>query len=63
MFAAFPCRFYRPPVGALNVVRCASAGDVNVGMVDRGGQLEVEVNQARGLTAKPGSKNMPGTLD
>uniref|UniRef100_A0AAQ4PZJ8 C2 domain-containing protein n=1 Tax=Gasterosteus aculeatus aculeatus TaxID=481459 RepID=A0AAQ4PZJ8_GASAC len=38
-----------------------SMGDVNVGMVDRGGQLEVEVNQARGLTAKPGSKNMPAT--
>lgn len=38
-----------------------SIGDVNVGMVDRGGQLEVEVNQARGLTPKPGSKNIPGT--
>ena len=38
-----------------------SAGDVHVGMVDRGGQLEVEVNQARGLTPKPGSKNIPGT--
>ncbi|CAL8297580.1 unnamed protein product [Lota lota] len=36
-------------------------GDVNVGMVDRGGQLEVEVNQARGLTRKPGSKNTPAT--
>lgn len=41
---------------------CAlSAGDVHVGMVDRGGQLEVEVNQARGLIPKPGSKNIPGT--
>lgn len=30
-------------------------------MVDRGGQLEVEVNQARRLTPKPGSKNIPGT--
>ncbi|CAL8364293.1 unnamed protein product [Arctogadus glacialis] len=38
-----------------------SMGDVNVGMVDRGGQLEVEVNQARGLTRKPGSKNSPAT--
>lgn len=30
-------------------------------MLDRGGQLEVEVNQARGLTPKPSSKNIPGT--
>lgn len=30
-------------------------------MVDRGGQLEVEVNQARGLIPKPGSKNIPAT--
>ncbi|CAB1416177.1 unnamed protein product [Pleuronectes platessa] len=36
-------------------------GDVHVGMVDRGGQLEVEVNQARGLIPKPGSKNIPTT--
>ncbi|KAL0961822.1 hypothetical protein UPYG_G00332150 [Umbra pygmaea] len=38
-----------------------SMGDVHVGMVDRGGQLEVEVDQARGLTSKPGSKNIPAT--
>ncbi|PWA15405.1 hypothetical protein CCH79_00008414 [Gambusia affinis] len=38
-----------------------SMGDVHVAMVDRGGQLEVEVNQARGLTPKPGSKNIPAT--
>ncbi|XP_041726961.2 regulating synaptic membrane exocytosis protein 3-like [Coregonus clupeaformis] len=38
-----------------------SMGDIHVGMVDRGGQLEVEVNQARGLTPKPGSKNIPAT--
>lgn len=37
-----------------------SPGDVHIGIVDRGGQLEVEVNQARGLTPKPGSKNIPG---
>ncbi|KAG5842364.1 hypothetical protein ANANG_G00176840 [Anguilla anguilla] len=36
-------------------------GDVHVGMVDRGGQLEVEIIQARGLTPKPGSKNIPAT--
>ncbi|XP_068125031.1 regulating synaptic membrane exocytosis protein 3 isoform X2 [Hyperolius riggenbachi] len=34
-------------------------GDVNIGMVDRNGQLEVEVIQARGLTSKPGSKTIP----
>ncbi|XP_055733395.1 regulating synaptic membrane exocytosis protein 3-like [Salvelinus fontinalis] len=38
-----------------------SMGDVHVGMVDRGGQIEVEINQARGLTPKPGSKNIPAT--
>lgn len=38
----------------------AATGDVHIGIVDRGGQLEVEVNQARGLTPKPGSKNIPG---
>lgn len=37
-----------------------STGDVHIGTVDRGGQLEVEVNQARGLIPKPGSKNIPG---
>ncbi|KAI1901849.1 hypothetical protein AGOR_G00038620 [Albula goreensis] len=36
-------------------------GDVQVGIVDRGGQLEVEITQARGLTPKPGSKNIPAT--
>lgn len=36
-------------------------GDVYVGMVDRGGQLEVEVTQARSLTPKAGSKNLPAT--
>ncbi|KAL4629462.1 regulating synaptic membrane exocytosis protein 3 [Arapaima gigas] len=34
-------------------------GDIHVGMVDRGGQLEVEIIQARGLTPKPGSKCIP----
>ncbi|XP_052398891.1 regulating synaptic membrane exocytosis protein 3-like [Carassius gibelio] len=36
-------------------------GDVYIGVVDRGGQLEVEITQARGLTPKPGSKNIPAT--
>ncbi|KAM4797359.1 regulating synaptic membrane exocytosis protein 3 isoform 2-T2 [Rhinophrynus dorsalis] len=34
-------------------------GDIHIGMVDRNGQLEVEVIQARGLTPKPGSKSIP----
>uniref|UniRef100_A0A8C9V1V2 Regulating synaptic membrane exocytosis 3 n=1 Tax=Scleropages formosus TaxID=113540 RepID=A0A8C9V1V2_SCLFO len=34
-------------------------GDIHVGMVDRGGQLEVEIIQARGLIPKPGSKCIP----
>ncbi|XP_041096696.1 regulating synaptic membrane exocytosis protein 3, partial [Polyodon spathula] len=34
-------------------------GDVHVGMVDRNGQLEVVVIQARGLTPKPGTKSIP----
>lgn len=35
-------------------------GDVHIGMIDRSGQLEVEVIQARGLTPKLGSKSIPG---
>lgn len=35
-------------------------GDVHIGVMDRGGQIEVEITQARGLTPKPGSKNIPG---
>ncbi|XP_078539891.1 regulating synaptic membrane exocytosis protein 3 [Lissotriton helveticus] len=34
-------------------------GDVHIGMIDRNGQLEVEVIEARGLTSKPGSKSIP----
>ncbi|XP_028936753.1 regulating synaptic membrane exocytosis protein 3 [Ornithorhynchus anatinus] len=36
-------------------------GDVHIGMMDRNGQLEVEVIQARGLTPKLGSKSIPAT--
>ncbi|XP_042295481.1 regulating synaptic membrane exocytosis protein 3 isoform X1 [Sceloporus undulatus] len=36
-------------------------GDVHIGMVDRNGQLEVEVIEARGLTPKLGSKTIPAT--
>ncbi|XP_028844838.1 regulating synaptic membrane exocytosis protein 1-like isoform X5 [Denticeps clupeoides] len=34
-------------------------GDVQIGLMDKKGQLEVEVIRARGLTPKPGSKNLP----
>uniref|UniRef100_A0A8C8VEU0 Regulating synaptic membrane exocytosis 3 n=1 Tax=Pelusios castaneus TaxID=367368 RepID=A0A8C8VEU0_9SAUR len=36
-------------------------GDVHIGMIDRNGQLEVQVIQARGLTPKLGSKTIPAT--
>uniref|UniRef100_A0ACB8FQF8 Regulating synaptic membrane exocytosis protein 3 n=1 Tax=Sphaerodactylus townsendi TaxID=933632 RepID=A0ACB8FQF8_9SAUR len=36
-------------------------GDVHIGMIDRNGQLEVEVIEARGLTPKLGSKSIPAT--
>ncbi|KAI3358445.1 hypothetical protein L3Q82_014872 [Scortum barcoo] len=55
-----------PPMGKprkkqTNNAIFSSSGMSTFGMVDRGGQLEVEVNQARGLTPKPGSKNIPAT--
>ncbi|XP_036380964.1 regulating synaptic membrane exocytosis protein 1 isoform X11 [Megalops cyprinoides] len=34
-------------------------GDIQIGMMDKKGQLEVEVIRARGLTQKPGSKSLP----
>ncbi|XP_041738010.2 regulating synaptic membrane exocytosis protein 1 isoform X6 [Coregonus clupeaformis] len=34
-------------------------GDVQIGMMDKKGQLEVEVIRARGLNPKPGSKSLP----
>ncbi|XP_078397989.1 regulating synaptic membrane exocytosis protein 1-like [Cetorhinus maximus] len=36
-----------------------SMGDIQIGMVDRKGQLEVEVIRARGLNQKTGSKSLP----
>ncbi|XP_069740568.1 regulating synaptic membrane exocytosis protein 4 isoform X2 [Narcine bancroftii] len=36
-----------------------SMGDVEMGILDRDGQLEVEVIQARGLTPKAGTKTLP----
>ncbi|XP_056092962.1 regulating synaptic membrane exocytosis protein 1-like isoform X21 [Rhinichthys klamathensis goyatoka] len=34
-------------------------GDVQIGLTNKKGQLEVEVIRARGLTPKPGSKSLP----
>uniref|UniRef100_A0A8B9JNK0 Regulating synaptic membrane exocytosis 1 n=1 Tax=Astyanax mexicanus TaxID=7994 RepID=A0A8B9JNK0_ASTMX len=36
-----------------------SIGDIQIGMVNKKGQLEVEVIRARGLIQKPGSKSLP----
>lgn len=35
-------------------------GDVQIGLLDKKGQLEVEVIRARGLISKPGAKSLPG---
>lgn len=35
-------------------------GDIQIGMVEKKGALEVEVIRARGLVGKPGSKALPG---
>lgn len=35
-------------------------GDVELGLMEKNGGLEVEIVQARGLTMKPGSKRPPG---
>lgn len=42
------------------LILAALAGDVEIGLQERNGQLEVDIIQARGLTAKPGSKTLPG---
>lgn len=34
-------------------------GDIQIGMMEKKGQLEVEVIRARGLVQKPGSKSLP----
>ncbi|XP_018414517.1 PREDICTED: regulating synaptic membrane exocytosis protein 2 [Nanorana parkeri] len=36
-----------------------SMGDLQIGMMDKKGQLEVEIIRARGLVVKPGSKTLP----
>ena len=49
------CRAYR-------VCALGCSGDIQIGMVDKKGALEVEVIRARGLVGKPGSKALPGTF-
>lgn len=39
---------------------CRPSGDIQIGMMEKKGQLEVEVIRARGLVQKPGSKSLPG---
>lgn len=46
----------------LNCV-CCHSGDIQIGMVEKKGALEVEVIRARGLVGKPGSKALPGEMD
>lgn len=43
---------------SLHILWCP--GDIQIGMVNKKGQLEVEVIRARGLIQKPGSKSLPG---
>lgn len=35
-------------------------GDVEIGLMERNGQMEVEIIKARGLIMKPGSRGPPG---
>lgn len=46
-------------ISILTHYTCPS-GDIQIGMVDKKGALEVEVIRARGLVGKPGSKSLPG---
>lgn len=44
----------------IRVVFSRPIGDIQIGMMEKKGQLEVEVIRARGLVQKPGSKSLPG---
>lgn len=44
------------------VLASPSMGDIQLGLFDRKGVLEVEVIRAKGLLPKPGSKILPGML-
>lgn len=56
--AGLPLRLPLPGLSLFSL-----AGDVHVAIMDRSGQLEVEVIEARGLTPKPGSKSLPGKAE
>jgi len=42
------------------VLGSACLGEIQLGLFDRKGHLEVEVIRARGLMTKPGAKILPG---
>ena len=44
------------------VLASPSMGDIQLGLYNRKGMLEVEVIRAKGLLPKPGSKILPGKL-
>uniref|UniRef100_G3T5F2 Regulating synaptic membrane exocytosis 3 n=1 Tax=Loxodonta africana TaxID=9785 RepID=G3T5F2_LOXAF len=48
-------------VGRQTLATPPMAGTWHIAIMDRRGQLEVEVIEARGLTPKPGSKSLPAT--
>ena len=60
IYTARVCLFYLRGYTVYCV--CLSAGDVEIGLMERNGGLEVEVVQARGLSMKPGSKGPPGII-
>lgn len=54
-------RFFPPTVlFSKHAVLPCCTGDIQIGMVNKKGKLEVEVIRARGLIQKPGSKSLPG---
>lgn len=57
-FFAFFCAATDPLL--LCVMFMCFPGDIQIGMMEKKGQLEVEVIRARGLVQKPGSKSLPG---
>lgn len=58
LWASLPLGLTLPRLSSFSL-----AGDVHIAIMDRSGQLEVEVIEARGLTPKPGSKSLPGEAE
>ena len=56
-------RLFYPRGYILQMCNFFAAGDVEIGLMERNGGLEVEVVQARGLSMKPGSKGPPGIIN